>query len=107
MPLKSTSVIFGKVTPYFLLALVNMALITLLGIWLFEVPFVGSGWLFSATSVIFLLVVMGLGVLISSTSQTTGQAIQLAALIVIPQTLLSGLIFPLESMPAGVRWIGY
>lgn len=107
MPLKSSAIIFGKVIPYFLLAVIDMALITALGIWLFNVPFLGDIWFFSLTAIVFLFVVMGLGVLISSTSQTTGQAIQLAALIVIPQTLLSGLIFPLESMPVGIRWIGY
>lgn len=58
-------------------------------------------------AVVFLFVVLGIGVLISSVSQNTGQAIQMAILFVVPQVLLSGLIFPLDSMPIGVRWIGY
>lgn len=70
-------------------------------------PFAGSLWLFSLAAVVFLFVVLGIGVLISTVSQNTGQAIQLAILFVVPQVLLSGLIFPLDSMQPGVRWIGY
>jgi ABC-2 type transport system permease protein len=46
-------------------------------------------------------------VLISTVSETQGQAIQLAIMTMLPQILLSGLIFPLAAMAAGVRWIGY
>jgi ABC-2 type transport system permease protein len=107
MPIKPGAVIMGKIVPYFLLALIDMALITGLGMWLFGVPFVGNAGIFLLAAVLFLFVVLGLGVLISSLSQTTGQAIQMALMITMPQILLSGLIFPLESMAAGVRWIGY
>ncbi|GAA2516764.1 ABC-2 type transport system permease protein [Rarobacter incanus] len=107
MPLRPSAIIVGKITPYFLLALIDMAVVTALGVWLFGVPFVGSLWLFSIAAVVFLFVVLGIGVLISSVSQNTGQAIQMAILFVVPQVLLSGLIFPLDSMPLGVRWIGY
>ncbi|MDK9638883.1 ABC transporter permease [Propionibacterium freudenreichii] len=107
MPLRSSSIILGKIIPYFLLALFDLVLITAVGVWLFGVPFRGSLLLFAAAAVIFLFVVLGFGVLISTASQTTGQAIQLAIMTVLPQVLLSGLIFPLDSMAAGVRWIGY
>src|SRR5439155_812809 len=56
---------------------------------------------------LFLFVVLGLGVFISTISQTAGQAIQTAFLFLLPQILLSGMIFPLDAMAAGVRWIGY
>lgn len=107
MPLRPWAIILGKITPYFLLAVIDMAVVTALGVWLFGVPFVGSLWLFSVAAVVFLFVVLGIGVLISSVSQNTGQAIQMAILFVVPQVLLSGLIFPLDAMPIGVRWIGY
>ena len=48
-----------------------------------------------------------MGVLVSTVSQNQGQAIQLAFMLVLPQVLLSGLIFPVSSMAAGVRWISY
>ena len=56
---------------------------------------------------LFLFVVLGLGVFISTISQTTGQAIQTAFFFLLPQILLSGMIFPLDAMAPGVRWIGY
>lgn len=107
MPLHPSSILLGKITPYFLLSIIDMAIVTALGVWLFGVPFVGSLWLFAIAAVVFCFVVLGIGILISAISQSTGQAIQLAIMSVVPQTLLSGLIFPLEAMPLGIRWIGY
>ncbi|MDO5719340.1 MAG: ABC transporter permease [Actinomycetaceae bacterium] len=107
MPLRPSMIILGKTAPYFLLAIIDMAIVSVIGIWLFGVPFRGNVWLFMIASIIFLFVVLGLGVLISTVSQTTGQAIQMAVMFVMPQILLSGLIFPLHSMAVGIRWIGY
>ena len=107
MPLRAGAVVLGKITPYFILACFDMALITTLGLLLFGVPFNGSPAIFATGAALFLFVVLGLGVLISSVSKTTGQAIQLAFMILLPQILLSGMIFPLSAMAAGVRWIGY
>jgi len=107
MPFRPSDVILGKIAPYFVLALVDLVVITVLGVVLFGVPFAGSVVLFGAGAVLFLLVVLGLGVLISTVSQNQGQAIQTAMMFLLPQILLSGMIFPLASMPWGVRWIGY
>jgi ABC-type multidrug transport system permease subunit len=107
MPIKPSTVILGKITPYFLLASLDMLIVTLLGILLFGVPFNGSPFAFALGAGIFLFVVLGLGVLISTVSHTAGQAIQTALLLLLPQILLSGMIFPLDAMAAGVRWIGY
>lgn len=107
MPLRPFAIILGKILPYFFMALFDIVLITFVATKLFEVPFEGSIWRFAVVAVLFLFVVLGLGILISSISQTTGQAIQLAIMTVLPQTLLSGLIFPLDAMAVGVRWISY
>ncbi|MEP9394957.1 ABC transporter permease [Gordonia sp. VNK1] len=107
MPIKPSQVILGKIAPYFLLAAIDMIIVTLLGMWLFGVPFNGNVFAFILGGGIFLFVVLGLGVFISTVSQTTGQAIQTAFLFMMPQILLSGMIFPLDAMAAGVRWIGY
>lgn len=107
MPFSSTDVIVGKIAPYFLLAFVDMVAITILGAVLFGVPFVGSVALFVLGAALFLLVVLGLGVLISTISENQGQAIQTAMFFVMPQILLSGMIFPLSSMPPAIRWVGY
>jgi ABC-2 type transport system permease protein len=107
MPIKPSTVILGKIAPYFLLASLDMLIVTVLGIVLFGVPFNGNPFAFALGAGIFLFVVLGLGVFISTVSQTTGQAIQTAFLLLLPQILLSGMIFPLDAMAAGVRWIGY
>ncbi len=107
MPFRPSDVIVGKIAPYFALAYLDMVAVTALGALLFGVPFQGSVALFGLGAAVFLLVVLGLGVMISTVSQTQGQAIQTAMFFVMPQILLSGMIFPLEAMPWGVRWIGY
>ncbi|HVN10719.1 MAG TPA: ABC transporter permease [Kineosporiaceae bacterium] len=107
MPIRPTAVILGKIAPYFLVAAVDMTIVTLLGVWLFGVPFNGNVLAFALGAALFLFVVLGVGVFISTVSETAGQAIQLAFLLLLPQILLSGMIFPLEAMAAGVRWIGY
>jgi ABC-2 type transport system permease protein len=107
MPIRPTQVILGKITPYFVVAAVDMVVITVLGIVLFDVPFNGSPAVFALGAGLFLFVVLGLGVFISTISQTAGQAIQTAFFFLLPQILLSGMIFPLDAMAAGVRWIGY
>ncbi len=107
MPLRPTDVIAGKIAPYFVLASIDLVLVTLLGVGLFGVPFNGSVLVYGLGAAMFLFAVLGLGVLISTLSQTQGQAIQGAILVLLPQVLLSGMIFPLAAMPWAVRWIGY
>lgn len=106
MPLRPADVIVGKIAPYFLLASLDMVLVTLLGVVIFGVPFAGNPLVLVVGGALFLLVVLGLGVLISTASQTQAQAIQVAIMTLLPQILLSGFIFPLTSMPTPIRWIG-
>ena len=107
MPLRPSDVIVGKIVPYFLVASLDLVLIVALGNVFFGAPFVGSMAVFALGAALFLMVTLGLGVLISTVSQNQGQAIQLAMMITLPQVLLSGLIFPIASMSAGVRWLSY
>jgi ABC-2 type transport system permease protein len=107
MPFRPTDVFVGKVLPYFLIAAIDLTVITVVGNTLFDVPFRGSVLTLALGAALFLFVTLGLGVLISTVSQNQGQAIQLAFMTLLPQILLSGMIFPLHSMAAGVRWIGY
>jgi ABC-2 type transport system permease protein len=107
MPFRPRDVFVGKVAPYFLVATVDMVIVVLAGMLLFDVPFRGSVLTFGLGAVLFLFVTLGLGVLISTVSENQGQAIQLAIMTLLPQVLLSGLVFPVDSMAAGVRWIAY
>jgi ABC-2 type transport system permease protein len=107
MPLKPRDVFLGKIVPYFAVAALDLAIVVGVGVSLFGVPFRGSLPVFALGALLFLFVTLGIGVLISSVSENQGQAIQLSFMVTLPQVLLSGLIFPLSSIPAGVRWISY
>jgi ABC-2 type transport system permease protein len=107
MPFRAWDVIAGKIAPYLMVAAVDLVLVVVIGMGVFHVPFAGNVAVFALGAALFLLVTLGMGVLISTVSQNQGQAIQLAFMILLPQVLLSGLIFPISSMAAGVRWISY
>lgn len=107
MPFRPSDVFVGKIAPYFLIALVDIVLVLLIGTLLFDVPLNGSLFPLALGAVMFLFVALGVGVLISSVSENQAQSIQLALMTVLPQIMLSGIIFPLSSMAPGVRWIGY
>src|SRR5216683_4495261 len=107
MPLRPRDVYLGKVVPYFVVAIVDLAIVLATGVAIFGVPFRGSLPVFALGALLFLFVTLGVGILISSVSENQGQAIQLAVMTLLPQILLSGLIFPLSSIVAGVRWIAY
>lgn len=107
MPFRPRDVILGKIAPYFAVATLDMAIVTAAGLLVFGVPFRGSPAVFVLGVLLFLFLVLGIGILISTVSENQGQAIQLAIMTMLPQVLLSGMVFPLESMAAGVRWIAY
>jgi len=107
MPFRPRDVFIGKIAPYMVIAALDMVIVVGAGMLLFDVPFRGSVAVFALGALLFLFVTLGTGVLISTVSQTQGQAIQLAMMTLLPQFLLSGLFFPLYAMPWGVRWIGY
>ena len=105
-PLRPADVILGKTVPYFLIAFLNLVLSVVAGVVVFGVPFRGSLLLFAAFGLAFLFAVLGFGVLVATTSRTQAQAVQLAILVIIPQVMVSGMVFPLKAMPAAVRWLG-
>jgi ABC-2 type transport system permease protein len=107
MPLRPRDVFLGKIVPYFGVAALDLAIVVGVGVGIFGVPFRGSYAVFALGAILFLFVTLGLGVLISSVSENQGEAIQLSMMVILPQILLSGLIFPLSSIAVGVRWISY
>ncbi len=107
MPFRPRDVFVGKIAPYFAVAAIDTAVIVAAGLGIFGVPFRGSVFTFVLAAVLFLFVTLGVGVLISTVSENQGQAIQLAIMTLLPQILLSGLVFPVSSMAPGVRWIAY
>lgn len=107
LPLRASDVIAGKIVPYLGIAIVDLVVVTAVGVGLFDVPFRGSFLLLALGGLLFLLVTLGVGVLISTVSENSGQAIQLALMALLPQILLSGMVFPIESMASGIRWISW
>ncbi|MGD0862087.1 MAG: ABC transporter permease [Candidatus Limnocylindrales bacterium] len=107
MPFRPADVFVGKILPYLILAVLDMTLVIGAGMLIFGVPFNGNPLVFALGAALFLFVTLGMGVLVSTVSETQGQAIQLAMMTMLPQILLSGLIFPLDSIVWGVRWIAY
>lgn len=107
MPLRPRDAFLGKTVPYFVVAAVDLVIVLAVGIAIFRVPFRGSPAVFALGALLFLFVTLGIGVLISTVSQNQAQAFQLAIMTMLPQILLSGLIFPLSSIAVGVRWIAY
>jgi ABC-2 type transport system permease protein len=107
-PLKKFEFILGKLGPYFLIGMVDMFIAMAMGQFLFEVPFRGSVVLFIALAALFLIVVLGQGLLISVTAHSQLEAYQMAILSTfLPSFLLSGAIFPIGQMPKILQWISY
>jgi len=105
-PLKPLQIILGKVTPYFLLSFINVIFIILLSYFVFDLPVKGSLLLLLAESMLYILMSLSLGILISAVSSTIQQAIFMSFLgLMLPTILLSGFIFPLENMPEAYDWV--
>lgn len=105
-PLTPNHIIIGKVLPYLVLSVDNVFTILILAKYIFQVPFVGSYVLFFAESILFIVTALSLGVFISSVAnnQQTAMMVSLVVLL-LPTILLSGFIFPIESMPFPLQLI--
>lgn len=99
-PLRPIQIIIGKVTPYILLSLINAVTIILLGNLVFGMPVQGSTVLLLAETILFIVMALSLGILISTAtnSQQTAMFMSMLALM-LPTILLSGFIFPIANMP--------
>lgn len=106
-PIRPLELMLGKLLPYLLVGAVDFALVFVAGLYLFDLTFAGNLPLFILLSLLLVLTTLGLGLLISTVSQNQQQAMQLAMFAMFPQILLSGLIFPLDSMPRVIRLIAY
>ncbi len=106
-PITKLELMVGKVLPYLGRGLVDLAAVTLVGLVLFRVPLRGNLALLVLGAVAFFAAALGIGLLISTVAQTQQQATQLSLFVLLPQVLLSGWIFPVASIPWGVRWLCY
>lgn len=105
-PLKPLQVVLGKVAPYLLLSFINAFIILALGVVVFGMPIYGSILLLIFESILFVVTALSLGIMIS-TLVNTQQAAMMASLmgLMLPTIILSGFIFPIESMPGFLQVI--
>ena len=107
-PVRATEILLGKTLPYFALGMVGLVLCVLAGRFLFHVPVRGSLAVLLGGSMLYMLVALAIGLLISSAAKNQLVASQLTLLATfMPAFMLSGLLFDLRSMPAPIRALTY
>ncbi len=106
-PIQSWELVVGKIIPYVVIALLDMAEIVVIGVVWFEVPIRGSLVLLAAVSLLFLLTTLGLGLFVSTSAKTQQEAMLLTFMINLPGIFLSGFFFPLEAMPPALQALSY
>jgi ABC-2 type transport system permease protein len=107
-PVRPDEILLGKTIPYFVLGMIGLALCLLAAKFLFQVPFRGSVLVLISVSMLYLLVALAIGLLISSVFKSQFVASQIALLVTfLPALMLSGFLFDLRSMPALVRVVSY
>jgi ABC-2 type transport system permease protein len=107
-PVRPDEILLGKTIPYFVLGMIGLALCLLAAKFLFHVPFRGSIAVLTGVSMLYLLVALAIGLLISSAVKNQFVASQIALLVTfLPALMLSGFLFDLRSMPAVVRIVTY
>ncbi len=105
-PLNPIQILLGKVTPYIVLSFLNAVTIIALGYFVFGMPIMGNLSLLMAETMLFIILALSLGILISTAapSQQVAMFISMFALM-LPTILLSGFIFPIENMPLILQYI--
>ena len=107
-PLRRWELIAGKLLPYGAIAMIDVLLVTAVAVFWFEVPFRGSFTLLLATSLLYVVCTLALGLFISTISETQQQAMMTATFFFLtPMIYLSGFIFPIENMPPVIQYSTY
>jgi ABC-2 type transport system permease protein len=105
-PVSSAELMVGKITPYIVIGLFQLALILAVGQLLFDVPVRGSILHLYTAGAAFIAAKLALGLLISTAVRTQFQAMQMTVFILMPSILLSGFMFPFDGMPKAAQFIG-
>jgi len=107
-PVRPLELILGKIIPYFVIGIFDMAVIVIFGRLLFNIPIKGSTILLFILSSLFLFGALSLGIAISIVTKTQVLSYQMAMLLsFLPSYILSGLVFPISSMPKIIQYISY
>jgi ABC-2 type transport system permease protein len=106
-PIRPFEFILGKTIPFFCVGLGLVALIAAVGTLWFQIPFVGNPLVLLLGTSLYLLSVLGIGLLISTVCLTQQQAFATNFLIMFPAFILSGFSFPIFTMPVFMQWLAY
>ncbi len=106
-PITRAEFILGKTVPFALIGLIDVLIISAICVFWFEVPIRGSVLLLLLCTSLYLLSTLGIGLLISTRSQTQQQAMMSAFFVFFPAVLLSGFLFPIANMPTWIQWLTY
>ena len=105
-PVRPLMVIIAKAVPYLVLAFAILIVILLMACYVLDVPLVGSLFWIIAVSTLYILLALSLGLLISNVARTQLVALLLSAMVLLmPVVMLSGMMFPVESMPQVLQWV--
>lgn len=104
-PITPFEFILGKTVPFALIGFADVLLITLIAVFWFEVPIRGSLFLLFGATGLYLMTTLGIGLFISTVSQTQQQAMMSTFFFYFPAVLLSGFMFPIANMPVAVQWL--
>lgn len=105
-PLKSSELMLGKILPYVLVGYIQLTVLVLTGVIVFQVPVGGSILLLYALTSLFIMATLGLGLFVSNMAKNQMQGMMMAAFILLPSIMLSGFVFPRESMPKFFYYLG-
>ena len=106
-PIRPAEFILGKTLPFFLIGLFDVSLIGTVGTLWFQVPFRGQILVLFAGAILFLLCMLGVGLLISTVSSTQQQAMVTAFFFIMPAITFSGFGFPISTMPQWLQYLTY
>ena len=106
-PITPKEFILGKTVPFALISFIDVLLITLVGVFWFEVPIRGNLFLLLLATGLYIMTTLGVGLLISTISRTQQQAMMSAFFFQFPAVLLSGFVFPIANMPEVIQWLTY
>jgi ABC-2 type transport system permease protein len=105
-PVRRIELMTGKILPYIAIGVLQVGLILGTGVLLFDVPIRGSLLHLGLAATVFIAANLSLGLVISSAAASQFQAMQMAFFVFLPSILLSGFMFPFDSMPRPAQWIG-
>ena len=106
-PIRPLELILGKTLPFVLISFIDVLVVTFIGVTWFHVPIYGSLWLLMFGAGLYLMSTIGVGLFISTISQTQQQALMSSFFFYLPAVLLSGFMFPISNMPEPAQWLTY